>query len=390
MAISSGRLVRVFASREASYGTAEALAVGDYVETTECQVSNDPFNLEVSPEKTTGQDVYESLQRRPTSSVRLSALMHGAAGGDTPPELAELLEAAMGAEGVAVDAAADVTGSTHAGTVLFVADGSDGYLRPQLGGESAPLVALAGSAVYETINYPLGDRLDGVTLRYQPPAGGPGAGTGQGTGGAPSQLVTGWNPSTLTLAIDGTAETVATFDGPAARTREGTQAGADISAEPAHPALQPPTGLKAKVWFRVGDTGAFTELPHPFRTVSVTQTAPKMLRNTEAGSAYARGIYINGQRETMVELATWAETGNALYAAIKAGKDADPSEAPYVGLAIAVGSRQGQRFGVYLPRIRFTLPSGADGAEGIAWTLSGRAHGVPARGGNSSLALGVG
>ena len=390
MAISTGRLARVFAAKEAAYATPAALAAGDYIESTECVVANDPFNFEASPEKTPGQDVYESFQRRPTTTVRLAALLRGAPGGTTKPEFDEVLAAAMGLDAITVSAAAAVTGNANAGRVLFTADAADGYLRPHVGGSPTPLVTLAGAAVYGSINYPLGDDLQSLTLRYQPPAGGAGAGTGPGAAGAPSQLVTGWSPATLTLAVDGTSETVMTFEGPAARTQEGAAAGSNITGAPAHPALRPPVGLNAKAWFRVGSTGAFSELPHPFRTLTVTMTLPKMLRNDEAGSAYARGFYIGGQRETMVEISTYAETGNALYEAIRTGKAATPSEAPYVGLAVAIGNRQGQRAGLYLPRVRFTLPSGADGAEGIAWTLSGRAHAPTWADGNGSLALGVG
>ena len=389
MAITSGLLARVYGKRESVYGTAETLAAADYLDVTECQVSNDPFGFEPSPEKTPGQDVYDSFQRRPTSSVRMSAVARGAPSGTTAPDIAPVLEAAMGAAGITVASAGPVTGATNTGKVLFVAGATDGKFRPQVGGSAAPLIPLSGAPVYKSVNYPLGDRLDGVTVRYQPTGGGAGAGTGQGTLPAPPQLVTGWSPNVTTIVIDGTAEPMWTFEGPAARTMEAAQAGANIADAPAGRTVQPANGMGLDCWFKAG-SGNWTKMEHPFRTLTITQTAAKALRNDEAGSAYARGVYIAGQRETTVELVTWAEAGNPLYAAIQAGKAASPSIAPYVGLFVAVGSVEGARLGVYMPRIRFTLPSGQDEADGIAWTLTGRAYAASLADGNSSLAIGLG
>ena len=395
MAISSGSLARVYAKKEASFGTAESLVNADYVETNEASVNNDPWNFEPSPEKTPGQDLFESHQRRPTTQVRTASNLRGAPSGTTKPEIDAILAAAMGRDSIEVDAADDVEGAGNAGRVLFVTGAGDGMLRPQVGGTNTPLIATDGAASYGSINYNLGDEQHGVTLRYQPPDAGTGAGAGPGTAGAPTQLASGWAPTTLTLAIDGTAETVLTVEGPAARTVEGAGAGTDIAdAPPERPDVQPPTGMVGKAWFRVGagaarPTGAFTEMPFAFRTLNVTMNLPKMLRNDEFGSTYARGSYINGRRETTVELMTWAEEGNPLFDALRTAKAADPSVAPYVSLFIALGDQAGARAGVYLPAIRFTLPSGADGAEGIAHTFTGRAHGASYGDGNSSLAIGL-
>ena len=398
MSISTGRLASTFAKREASgeLGTAVALASADYFESTAAIIEGEAFALVPSPEKTPGQDLWESFSRRPTTSARVSALIRGAKTGITKPALDPLLAEAMGSEALIVDAAGDATDSSNVGKIICIAGMTDGMFRPAkipATGAAAPMIALEGSAIYKSVNYNLGDELLGLTLRYQPldKLSSPKNGTGPGTKGAPPQLASGWVIDSTTFTLDGTAEASVEFNGPAVRVVEGAGAGDDVDEPTAGSTQNPPNGLACKMWYqdRSAETPAWAPITHPFRTLTIRQTTPRRLRNDEAGNTYALGAYIAGQRETTLEWSTYAEEGNPIWEAIRQGKAAG-GQVPYFRIFVALGNTEGARAGFYLPKVAFNLPQGDDGQEMVAWSFSGRAHSDTFGEGNSSLAVSVG
>lgn len=395
MAISSGRDVSVFAADEDSYGVPQALTAADYLRVTTAGITNDQLAPIPSPEKTPGRDRAEVFRGRPTTSLSVGTLLRGAPTGVTPPRSAPLLENAMGADAVVVNAAAIVTGAGNTGVPLMVAGAGDGMFRPQLGGAASPLVPLMGAAVYKSVNFPLGDDRKSTTLRYQPLE------SSATPPGAPAMLVAGWSVNSMTLTVDGSGSPATVeFDGPASRTYHRGGAGAQNSpaqggAGPnvALPADltedQPMSGLVAKAfWRRDGDAGAFTELTSCFRSLTVTLTNNISLRMDEAGSLYSKGVLFTDHRTTTLAVSVWAEADNALWGDIRDGLAA--GEPRHYSFFLALGNVEGARFGFYAPKWRPMLPTGDDGDTGIGWEISGELLASPYGAGNSSFIVGLG
>ena len=389
MAISSARDVSIYVKNEASYGAAEAPTATDYLRCTTAQVSNDQLAAIPSPEKTPGRDKVEVFRGRPTTSLSLGTLLRGAPTGVTPPRSTAILENAMGADRIVVDAAADVTGG-NTGKGLFVAGATDGMFRPHVGGAATPLIPLSGSAIYKSVNFVLGSDRKSSTVRYQPQE------AGATPPGAPAQLVTGYTVNTMTLNIDGSGSPATVeFEGPAARCYHGVEtlanggAGANVAVPDALSDDQPLSGLVAKVWFRrVGQSGAFTELTSKFRSLTLTLANNIGLRMDEAGSLYSTGVKFDDNRMTTLALTTWAESNNPLWEDVREGLAGNVPRS--YSLFVALGDKEGSRVGFYAPKWLPGLPSGDDGDAGIGWEITGELLASAWGSGESSFSIGLG
>lgn len=381
MGVSSALFDRCYAKQEATYGTLATLTAANFVRHISLSVNNMPFGeFATSEERVEGQDPFEAFQRRSVTAVSLSAYLRGAPSGSTKPYLDPVLVNAFGAEPLVVNAASGLVSAENAGRIVGIAGATDKMLRPvkvSASGAPTPEIALSGAAIYKSVSYNFGPLLKSCTIRRQPKEFGEGNGVGPGTPGAPPQLAVGWVVDSFSFALDGTGEAMAQFSGPAQRAYEGVAnvdaggAGPTIAGAPNAPHVNPPQGMICKLWMKNLDaqTPTWVEVPHPFRSLGIEMTLPKGLRNDEAGTAYATGAYINGQRSGMFSLRTYAERNNAFWAAIQAGKVS--GIAPHFAIFVTTGNVEGGRCAWYMPRVRLDLPSPSDEVEGESFDFSG-------------------
>lgn len=382
MSISAGRLDRVFAKLEATYGADAGLAAADFIRTTGGSITHEPFGYVDNPERTAGDDMSAPLRRRSVTSATLSALIRGAPNGHDAPELDALWQSLFGAPPVEVDAVGDTTAQANEDRILGVVSGGqngDGLLYPVIGktGGATATVAVPGTAEYASRNYHLARAVQSLTVRTQPASAGATAGIGPGTPGAPAQEATGWCVGEAAITIDGTGEASVNFSGPARNATQGAALTAiDIDSAPA--AGSYPKGIDAKLWFSdlSQSSPTWAEVAAGFRTMSVNITNGFVARNDESGSAFARSVYRPNQRAVAVEISTYAEQNNALWAAIAAAQAVSPQTA----MVVSWGNVTGGRAMLYLPFVNFNLPppDGADDAQGYQFTGRGSGDGQEA------------
>ena len=382
MAISSGRLTRVYAKKETVYGAPPALAVGDYVLTTGGSGStHDPFSYSPSPERTPSNSLMDSIRGRSTTSVALSGVVRGSPAGGAP-SLDAFWEGLFGATPIDVDAVADTTDAANVGRVMGVVDADadgNGLLVPVIGatGGAAATVAVAGTPAYASRNYNLARQdapIPSLTVREQ---------MSGGAGAAPSKITYGWCVDTATIRIDGTGAATVDFSGPAADADLGAAAGADVPLPDTFEEALIPLGITANAWFynHSAAAPAWSPLARRFRSVSVTITNNYRLVNDVAGISTADDLYRGDDRAVSVELMAHAETAHAMWAALQAAI----GSGPYFGLIVSWGTVAGSRACLHLPRVRFTPPPVASDAEMIPFNFAGVAHGTGA--GDNEIAL---
>ena len=382
MSIGAGSRQKTFIALEASYGATATLQAANYVRAKGGNITHAPFGYVESPERVGGDDVVDSFRRRSATSGTLTTLIRGAPNGHDAPDNDALWRGAFGRAPVEVDAEADTTSGDGLGRVLGVVSGGaqgTGLLYPVIGkaGTATPTITVPGDIEYNSRNYHLAATLPSLTMRTEPTDAGSSAGTGPGTPGPPPQLASGWTVSEAALTIRGTEEAECAFSGPARTAAQGSEVTpATLEPPPAtgEEDLVPQGIDDAKLWISdlSQSSPTWTEVTAGLRSMSITLANNLAARNDESGSALARSVYRTSRRTISVELMCYAEQQNELWSAIHAAR----ATGPYTAVVFSWGTKEGARAMVYLPRVRFGLPSPDAAEDAQGFTFAGMAMGT--------------
>ena len=392
MAISAGTRSQVFVRTEASFGNlgqGVSMGAANFVRTLPTGgITHNPFNFVASPERTQGNDRLESFRRRSTTTAAFSTLMRGAPGGDGAPDNDPMWRSLFGTTtpiSISADpqnAAANdkIIGAVGTGNLLYPFIGQDGAAATNIMGTTIT----GGSPTFKSRNYNLSGELISLAVREQPAEPNQTTtATGPGTAGAPNRQASGWQIGEGRITLDGTTEGQVSFTGPARDAEIGIATNIDVGGL-AVTALVP-KGLSAKLYFldlsKAVGSRVWAEMSSGFRSFNLTINNNIRARNDESGSPLSKGNYRGDQRDVMLEMTTYAEEGNELWDAINS-----TSTGPYTSIVCTWGVEEGGRCCLYLPNVRFNLPSADGDPAAMGWTFTGTGMAGPL-GGDSSVAL---
>lgn len=379
-----GREGRIYTKLEAAYGTQQTLAAADVLRTIPgVDLSFDPFMRVPSPEKQSTPDDVNLFDRKKSASWSLPFLLRPSGTLNTLPECTPVLESAFGSKtnvtlSTTVASGATTTGATVASAgalakwdVVSIEVTATGlrYLRILTNVSGAALTWAPALPSAPSVG---DDVLGGITFK---PTTGNALGLTIGHFGTNKDRASiGSGCETLALSAPENSEVTCTASGPAKQVLTSSTTPA-LQADPATITLvggNPPTTNAGEL--RVGDT-AFL-----IRSFEVNIANALTLRNQELGVNGATEIYRSGRRQVTFNFSAFAETPATAYVPAEAGT--------YVAIFALVGDTQGNRIGLYLPRVELKVPAFDDPDTETSWNFSGRAL-ASAVGQNDSIFLAI-
>lgn len=376
-----GRLGRMYLKLEgaSTYGTAPTFASTDVVRNLDLDLSYDPKALKAAPDRLRTPDLQRQIVNRATASWALKrALMwpSGTIGTAGDAGLDALLTHVMGATRRSAALSTTVaSGATTTGCVLTSASGlavNDPILINVAGDQqrvvfiqtistntvtwltTLPTAPTAGDVVKSGVLYmPATDVPSSFSIGHYL-----GTSANVSRGGAAqtfNRQMTGCIADTLDLKFDANSEPELAAGGPGKAQATGqTEPGAFTTV-----GANIPSGI----------TGAaiISAAAYAFMKASIALKNNSTVRNADFGASSANGYYRRGQRDVKLSLDAYVEDPAPIYNNALSGTA--------IPVLIQNGATEGQIWAVFLPKVRFELPSTPDGDAELVWSFKGTALG---------------
>jgi hypothetical protein len=371
-----GRLGKVYAKAESTYGTAPTFSATNALRHLNIK-THASLNRSDSLEKRGTPGLRDRFSRHIDGSVDLEAYLQPSGTIQTAPEAAAILKNAFGTEVIGAGSTTIASSPTTTGATLTAGTGfvvgemisisiASG---PNAGVYARKLTALAGAAatwapalpgapsVADTVksmcSYQLANELpSGLTIAHY----------------LPNLTVEmhGWVINKLTVQFDGNDEAKFRAQGPAKeRLRPAQSVPGSFTT-----VGSPVTGIIGTLLFN-GTAYQVTKGQFDIENMEA-------LMNDIFGTDRSQGFYRNGRRKVSFSLEAYVSDDTSVIAQAETASDNT--------LFVQVGTTEGKVIGIYCPRVEFDVPDTPDGDGAIKWSFTGVAKETS---GNDEIVLGI-
>lgn len=375
-----GRVGRVYAKRESTYGTAATLAAGDAIRSLMTSLNENTRNRVNSPERHTHPSQVYRFTRKQTADGRLRGIFYPSGTLNTVPDHDPLLENAFGAfTNVTLSTTVSATPAPTS-TVFTVASAAglvigDAILinvttgSPATGRVVRVITAIAGAALTVDPALPQApastDTVKGC-LTYKLATALPQALTLAKYLTSVSYQLEGWVTDEIEFTFDANEEVMYEVSGPAKNRTRPAQTDPTTATTAG---TTPPSGLTATLR---ADAAA-----EEFLKVVVRINNNMALDDHPAGITSAQNYYRRNKREVTFEVTVLSSDDLTLLTNAEATTD-------HVLLA-QTGQTEGSIIGIYAPVVEFDVPEDPDDEETMEHVFRGTCKGTTT--GNDELRL---